>query len=723
MKKRKLLILVTMLLAMFCLGGCGAKEEAEENGAVQYVPAGSMDTVLKNENFELTMKDNYSIFEIKDLNTGTVWSSIPRDDNFNIEDMKPLWKKKSSSWFQIGYTNLLAGLGVIVNSPLLQMDYTAAGYVKDEQLYVSYDLQQPAIKITFAFSLEEDGFRVKVLYDSIDEYGTDFSLVSVGILPYMGGATDSADGYYLYPDGSGAIMEFQDIVHVGDSGYTYEIYGDIKNYEEMQLDFSEDKPEVMLPVFGVNLNKEGYIGIVTEGEGDARIAVSCSTKTVNLNAVYNEFLFRRGFEDSRVKDKILVSYTEDMIPGDREIYYRFLESGNTDYSAMAECYRNYLLEQDYMYGAASGEMPLFLDIFMGIEEDGLVLNEYKKVTDFEQAEEMLTELAEAGVSGLNVNLKGYSHRGYHSEPLKFNVNSSLGGKKGLESFLAKAKEKSVPVTLDANVAHAWDSSTGFSTRTDVIITGNFMVLTDKDEQLFVLSPEVSEKNMNRFMKKASKYDVSGYRISGVANAVAYNYNEGHEFSSNDTVALWENMLQNIEAENELLAVNGGNAYALKYADVLGDIPDSDMGYKFTTREVPFYQLVTHGLAAYSNVAGNLSGEMQTTMLKWIEYGYVPYFELTYDGSEELMYTSYNELFTSTYENWFDTVVEVYREMQESVGHTWNQVMTGHNCLEKDVYCTTYADGTRVYVNYAKESKTIDGVTIEAMDYTVVKGEA
>lgn len=721
MRKKCLLIMVTMLLTMLCLGGCGAKEEVSDAGAVQYVPAGSMDTVLKNENYELTMKDNYSVFEIKDMKTGTVWSSIPRDENFHIEDMKPLWQKKSSSWFQIGYTNLLAGLGVIVNSPLLQMDYTAGGYVKDDQLYVAYDLKQPAIKLTFAFSLEEDGFRVRILHDSIEEYGEDFSLVSVGVLPYMGGATDSAEGYYLYPDGSGAIMEFQDIVHVGDSGYSYEIYGDIKNYEEMQLDFSEGRPKVMLPVYGVNLNNEGYVGVVTEGEGDARIVVSCSTKMVNLNTIYGEFLFRRGFEDSRVKDKIMVSYTEDMIPGDREIYYRFLESGNTDYSAMAECYRNYLLEQEYTYGAATGELPLLLDIFMGIEEDGLVLDEFKNVTDFEQAEEMLTAFSDAGVDGLKINLKGYTHGGYNSEPLRFTINSSLGGKKGLKDFLATAKERSVPVTLDANVAHAWEDEWGFSTRTDVVITGNFMVLTDDDEELFLLSPEVSEKKLNRFVKKASAYDIDGYRLSNVASALVYNYNEGHEFSSGDTIALWERVLAGI-AESNLVAVNGGNAYALKYAELLGEIPDSDMGYKFTTRAVPFYQLVTHGLAAYSNVAGNLSGEMQTTMLKWIEYGYVPYFELTYDGSEELMYTSYNELFTSTYENWFDTVVEVYGEMQENVGHTWNQVMTEHTCLEKDVYRTTYADGTRVYVNYAGESKTVDGITIAALDYTVVKGE-
>ena len=171
-----------LLSALLVLGGCGRQEEGDGSAAVIYAPAGSSDTVLENERYRLTLEENYSVMTIVDKNTGEKWSSSPTDEYFDAEALNPMWRMRTSSLFQLGYTNIAAGLGVIMNSPLLQMDYTAAGCLKDGQLYVSYDLVQPSIRMTLAFSLEEDGFRVRVPFDGIEEYGTQFSVVSLAVL-------------------------------------------------------------------------------------------------------------------------------------------------------------------------------------------------------------------------------------------------------------------------------------------------------------------------------------------------------------------------------------------------------------------------------------------------------------------------------------------------------------------------------------------------------------
>lgn len=711
-----MMVLITALL----LGGCNSETEDRKLATMTYVPDGSNDTKLENDQYELILEDNYSGMKLTNKSSGEIWSSKPTDENFDFESLNPLWQKKASSIFQIGYTNIKSGLGVIVNSPLLQMDYTAAGYLEEDTLYVSYDLVQPSIKLTLAFSLEEDGFRARVPYEGIEEYGDSFSLVSIAVLPFMAGATDAAEGYYLYPDGSGAIMEFQDIAHVGVSSYSYDIYGDVEDYEAFVTEYDATVPRVMLPVYGVNIEDRGYMAVITEGEADSRITISCSTSVIPLNSIFGEFIYRRGYDDSRIKTSTVMSYAGEIIKGDKEVYYRFMEFGKTDYNVMAQNYRSYLCDNGQLQQQEE-QYPLMLDIFMGIEEDGLLYDEFKEVTSFEEAVIMVEELNK-DISDMHVNLKGYSQDGYESEPLQFAINGTLGGKKGFQQFLSKTKELNIPVTLDTNILNAWDKQGRFSNRTDIIYLGNFAALTDKDESLFLLSPEVAAQKFRTFTQRAGEYEIDGYSIAGIADTVAYNYNEKHRYSSQDTVALWNELMQEVVAEEKQVVTEGGNAYALKYADYVKLIPMEDQAFRFTTKDVPFYQLVVHGMVGYTGEAGNLTGNLLETKLKWIEYGYLPYFELTYDGSEELMHTGYNELFTSECGSWKENVVDIYNELKDAVGFLNQVQMISHENLDEGVARVTYADGTRIYVNYAENKKKVDGVEIASMDYVVVKGE-
>lgn len=720
--KTKRLIQVLLLICTVFLCACGDAKNERKTATVSYVSEGSSDSRIENERYELTLEENYSVMTLKDKETGEIWSSSPTDENFDRESLNPLWQKKTSSVLQIGYTNIAAGLGVINNSALQQMDYTAAGRLDGNVLYVSYDLLQPGIKLTLAFSLEEDGFRVKVPYEGIEEYGDTFSLVSVVVLPFMGGAADVSEGYYLYPDGSGAIMEFQDIAHIGVSNYSYEIYGNMEKYEEMCTEFEPELPQVMLPVYGVKLEDRGYLAVITQGEADSRITISCSTKVIPLNGIYGEFIYRRGFEDARVKTSTVLSYASGLIEGDREIYYRFLEKGAADYSHMAVNYREYLQAQGIRYGGDQGEYPLMLDILMGIEEEGLLFDEFKQTTSFEQAERMMSELTAAGTAGLQINLKGYTKDGFNSEPLKFGINSAIGGKGGLEKFLRAAGEVRVPVTLDMNILNAWNRKGGFSTRTDIIYLGNYTVLTDQDKALFLLSPEVAKKRMEKFTGKARSFEIAGYSLSGLADVLAYNYNDGHRYSAEDTIGIWRDILKELKENAYRVTVTGGNGYVFGYVDCMKDIPEEDLGFRYTTRNVPFYQMVVHGMADYTMKAGNLSGDLETAKLKWIEYGCVPYFELTYEGSEDLMHTSYNQLFTSRYDSWKEDVIGLYTEMKEAVGGLRSLTMEEHADLSGGLYRVTYSDGTRVYVNYSYDEREADGITVSARGYQVVKGE-
>jgi hypothetical protein len=66
------------------------------------------------------------------------------------------------------------------------------------------------------------------------------------------------------------------------------------------------------------------------------------------------------------------------------------------------------------------------------------------------------------------------------------------------------------------------------------------------------------------------------------------------------------------------------------------------------------------------------------------------------------------------------MMTIYNRYNSELGHVFKQEMTGHVTFEKGLTCTTYADGTKVYVNYNYLDKTADGKTIPARDYLVVR---
>lgn len=718
----KMLVIIVLLSAV--LAGCKKtsgefSNKTEVTGTTLELTQKGEEKVLETNAFRMEFNDSYSEFSLTDSKNQNIWYSSMSEENFDISSINAMWNKKLSSLFHISYTNLEKGLGAIVSSPLLAMDYTAMGEIIEDGLAVTYSLSQPNISVTLYFTLDETGLKVKIPANGIEEHG-DFAVVSLDILPYFAGATDTTEGYYFYPDGSGAIMEFTDNSHQNEKTMNYDVYGNIEDYSAMGMDFSEEAPLVMLPVFGAKMGQNGFLAVITQGEENSRISLNCSNDVVAVNGLWCQFLYRRGFEDPRVKTKSVLTYDKLKIEGDREVYYRFLDQGNTDYSAMAANYRTYLMDQGVEYALEGKELPLMLDIFLGIEEQGLLFNDYKAVTSFEQGIEILNGFANGGVSALETTLKGWTKNGYQSDPKQFPVSGKLGGGEGLEDFLSVAKDQNISVSLEANVIEARSSYSGFSKRNDVIYLGNHMILTDKEEDIFLLSPNLVGENSFALMEEALEFELQGIRFNGIGSNLYYNYNSDLYLNTVDCKKNWKKILQQSKNNYELTATVGGNAYVFGNVQRLSNIPSDDRGYMISTKEIPFYQMIVHGMAGYTGVPGNLTSDLSKEKLKWIEYGYLPYFELTYEGSEALMYTEYNSLFSSKYSEWKDRILEVYKEMNESIGDLWTKQMIKHECVQTEVYRIIYSDNTKVYVNYSNEDVTVDGQLIKAMDYAVVR---
>ena len=136
--------------------------------------------------------------------------------------------------------------------------------------------------------------------------------------------------------------------------------------------------------------------------------------------------------------------------------------------------------------------------------------------------------------------------------------------------------------------------------------------------------------------------------------------------------------------------------------------------------IPFYQLAVHGYINYTGYPLNICGDDKQELLLSAEYGAGLQFTLMKESTFALQKTLFTEYYGSDYDAWRDRMVDIYTRYNAELGHTFNQEMTGHENLTDTLSCTTYADGTKVYVNYDYVDVTFEGKTIPARDYLVEK---
>ncbi|MBR3764038.1 MAG: hypothetical protein IKK57_05735 [Clostridia bacterium] len=550
-----------------------------------------------------------------------------------------------------------------------------------------------------------------------------FSIVSVDMMPFLCSGSDNAEGFLFYPDGSGAILEFQDQAHYKEVTQYFSVYGSLEKQNVILDFFDQEDPTVMMPVYGISIGGNAMLAVIEQGAESARIVVNSSTKILAINNVYASFQYRRGFDDLRVTSRSIKTYDKRAMPTDYALRLMFLPAGQCTYSDMAVAYRTYLLEEQGFERRTSGQ-SVAIDLFMTAPEEGLLFDVQRTVTTLEEAAAIMDAMAERGVTDVVYALKGWSRGGYGSTPNRFPVEGAVGSNRELTALTEKASAMGSRLLLTVDFVQASKDSWGYSRRNDVVYLSNYSILTNKEEELFILSPEAMLEKYAAFGKQAVKLAVDGVRFEFVGRCVTFNYNSGHYHTSAQALETYRQMLTEAADRIGFVSVEGGNIATAQHADMLTDVPYEDSGFQFTTTAVPFYQIVMHGVRDYTATPGNLSSDLDREVLRWVEMGYMPYFELTWGSTEDLMYTDYQHLFTAQYTAWIDEVAEIAAAFTTGdMAQVRNALMMRHECVADGVYRVTYDNGCIVCVNYNDAEVLVDGLTVPAMDYIVVKGGA
>jgi hypothetical protein len=185
-----------------------------------------------------------------------------------------------------------------------------AGYL-EEAGYTQEDYEIDSANVQGADADENVWFEVPLTYQLDGEnlvvtmdpeevsYNTNgYYLVKIELLPYFG-ASMKDDGYLFVPDGSGALIYFNN-GKINENSYTASVYGQDETmlytaWNESQVDAENT---VRMPVFGIREEDRALFAVIEEGDGYATINAGISGKTSSYNNVYASFSYLQYGETS-----------------------------------------------------------------------------------------------------------------------------------------------------------------------------------------------------------------------------------------------------------------------------------------------------------------------------------------------------------------------------------------------------------------------------------------
>ncbi len=626
-------------------------------------------------------------------------------------------------------------------------DYTFEDMASDHSMtnYTGTDVAPPLFRIAIEYYLTEDGLTYRIPANGIRFDSTLYRLNDVTILPYLGAGTATSGGYTFIPDGSGSIINFSDVAK-----QSVQLSGKIYGQDYAYYNLTGANQEIMrFPVHGVQVSNIEYethterdengnivtkevkkikdsavLSIITEGEAIGTIT-SKHGGTVNpYHTTYATYVPRPN--DSYALNQFSASstsmwtvVTDRRYTGNISVKVIMLSGKDASYSGMANAYREYLTETGELTKIEKAEekIPLFIESFGAIEVSerilGVPVNVKKSLTTYDDLQTMVKELQEKGIGRVNVKYTSWANDAFKLQPFtKLSLEKATGGKGGLSDFLAFAKENNAYIYPDVELSYIFNLSMfdGFnynkmvSRRVDKRIA--FKLEYDDEYQGFtiwdgdVISPQFMSDVWSKIEKKYTKLGIGSIAVGTLGSDLNSDHNKKRPLNRVEAQSYVETVLSEIKESAGEVLVDGGNAYALKYADLIVEAPLESSRYIYASREVPFYSMVVHGSLQFAGAPINAAPDYDAAVLKIIESGSMPFFRVSYQNTNELksdIMTS--KYFSVDYKTWFDDMVETYNEINSVLADLQNVYIVNHDAITKKTVCVTYENGTEIFVNY------------------------
>jgi hypothetical protein len=620
--------------------------------------------------------------------------------------------------------------------------YTLEDYEDDMAKYnpASASNIQPLFNITLRYELDGNSLVISAPFEKI-AYREKWPLTSLNILPFFGAGGLEDQGYYMVPDGSGALIRFNNGKQ-RQNAYFNRIYGwdDCEPRSAVINDYS-----AAYPVFGIEKNGSALICIIEEGAPYAAIKADVSLRNCSWNSASAQFSIIKGakLEVANRPDNSMYLYQAGLPEGER-IAMRFAPCGQSGYVGMAKEYRSWLRKKLNSPGKVTGENPAAVVEIIGAVNKtqhrlGLPFDLPLRLTSFKEAQSMVEGFASLGWKNLNIKFSGWFNGGVeHKVPLKPALVGDLGSKKDFLNLLKSAENNNYKLYTEGDFVFMRGKGLfdGFNDYSDVSRYINqeqaanwpfsfvwFGERKSSGKLMSLATPEFTQKTLLDFAGWAGKFGIQNFALRSIGSSLGGNYDEKRPVSREASMKIQEETLADLASKGSSFIVNAGFAYVLPYADFITGMALRDQGFGITDEAVPFYQIALHGIVPYAGKPVNLAGDYRSNLLDTAATGAGLYFSFIKAKTTELQETNFRNYYANEYDAWINEADGLYKKFDTDFKGLFGMTIENHEILAPGVTLTEYEDGTKVLVNAGSSRYVYDGTAAAPRDWAVIRNEA
>lgn len=720
-----------------------APAEAEEESKPEKEPIkeedvlASCELAASNDNYELLVNTQTGIFAFRTKDGKHIWWSNPynADDdpvanNSKKEDLKSslvinavkVTDTESPSTTVRSYKDSVTAIVETADDirPGLTVTMVENGFRAE------YTFPNEGITIPYYITLKDDYIEASIAVDEIYEVEisgdviseSSRSIVDLNLLQDLGAAYSDEEGYIITPDGSGAVINFNNGKSKSNE-YTQRIYGrDLAKSQDMAPKKTE---QAYLPIMGIVRKDNALLEVVTEGSAyaTARAAVA-GQKSTSYNSAWFNFTLRSTdtYFMGGQNASALNAYQEKIIPESRlTVRYYPIIKDDVSFVDVAKRYQQYLVEEKGLTRVEKEEAPLYLDIYGGTVKEqsiaGFPVKLETPATTYEEAKKILQELNTLGVDKMIVTYEDFNAAGITSRiSNSVDYSGTLGGKNKWKELRSYCDASGVMLVPSFDLMEYERSGNGYTKTgasaiavTKAYATQNVYELAfgtphDTRSSWYILSPAFYERVYGEVISSCQREGMSAISVADGTNKLYSDFTSNASRSTSRQQAV-NNLIKGYEMINQsgmTFVSAAANDYALPYVDYLRDVPLYSSNFDVYDYDIPFYEIVIHGYIPYTTKAKNASSSADEMFVYSVVTGTPLHYEVMYEDPNEFTDCSYDELFYTYYKGWLQDISAEYKFMQQYVLPLTDETIEDFKILNESVYQATFSDGTVVEVN-------------------------
>lgn len=646
--------------------------------------------------------------------------------------------------------------------------YEKGGYTKDDleadnAQYASGEEKKSSnlkIELAMEYLLDGEDLLVKVPLSEIKINPDKYLPYRLRLLPYAMIGSELDNGYFVIPDGNGAIVKFNND-RKESANYSKRMYGEDLLYDK---DKKRKLNNLKFPVFGMKRDDQGVLLILEDGKDLADVTVEISGKADEFNKLGIEY---RLIDVDQVKTVGSSNVTQNKYPerlytGDIVQRYRILDENESNWLQMARIYSDYLQMKGALpkrhsdVGSKKLSEPSAINTnlsFFGIVPKrkfflGVPYMSNQVMTSYLEASDILRDLQNAIEQNdefdaekvrLSASYLAEADSGLFLDRKNANLLSAKLGNRSQSTELKNLIEKlGGDLTTVINATEV-SSLRAFKKATEIsrALSGEYasenlydsihQSSKDTSKVAWFISPRFLATYVKDLINRFNSEGRNNLSLLGLGEVIVPDYKRGENILRHEAMEMEHKLIEEITSENSdrRISLNNPADYALVSSEnynIKNIVCEADP-YRVFNYTVPFVSSIYRDRldTELESFDPNSYMSLKKYLLYSLESGAVPNFLLTYKNALILENSDYEGLLGSEYALRKDDILTTIKARNDYLTY-----VAASSLIDEKIYADgslrslEFANGQVMWLNFSEEKVLLADKEIEGLGYLFIE---